>query len=258
MIFQGRGISNGKARGEVIKIDEPLSFLGGVDGTTGDLRVRDGNVAGKVLVFPKGKGSTVGSYVMYDLMVHGREPAAIVNETAETIVATGAVISSIPMIDRIPSVRLFEDGDIVTVDAAAGTVDIEGVVYKEVVSSVVSKGDRCILERRPERCRSFPGHWSLVAGKVEAGETPVEAARREILEETSIRVGDPIGSMEPLYVREGRTLFKVYPFHFDAGGQEVVLNEENDEYIWASVEDAERLRTVTDTVMVMSHFISRR
>ena len=185
MIFQGRGISNGKARGEVIKIDEPLSFLGGVDGTTGDLRVRDGNVAGKVLVFPKGKGSTVGSYVMYDLMVHGREPAAIVNETAETIVATGAVISSIPMIDRIPSVRLFEDGDIVTVDAAAGTVDIEGVVYKEVVSSVVSKGDRCILERRPERCRSFPGHWSLVAGKVEAGETPVEAARREILEETS-------------------------------------------------------------------------
>lgn len=258
MIFQGRCISNGKAKGEVIKLDEPLSFLGGVDGSTGDLRVRDGNVAGKILVFPKGKGSTVGSYVMYDLMVHGKEPAAVINENAETIVATGAVISSIPMIDRIPSVRLFEDGDIVTVDATAGSVDIEGITYKEVVSSVVSRNGKCILEKRPEKSRSFPGHWSLVAGKIEEGETPVEAARREIMEETSIKVGEPVDRMEPLYVREGKTLFKVYPFHFDAGEQDVVLNEENDEYVWASVEDAERLRTVTDTILVMSRFMTHR
>lgn len=258
MIFQGRCISNGKAKGEVIKLDEPLSFLGGVDGSTGDLRVRDGNVAGKILVFPKGKGSTVGSYVMYDLMVHGKEPAAVINENAETIVATGAVISSIPMIDRIPSVRLFEDGDIVTVDATAGTVDIEGITYKEVVSSVVSRNGKCILEKRPEKSRSFPGHWSLVAGKIEEGEIPIEAARREIMEETSINVGEPVDCMEPLYVREGKTLFKVYPFHFDAGDQDVVLNEENDEYMWASVEDAKRLRAVTDTILVMSRFMSRQ
>jgi len=258
VIFQGRCISNGKAKGEVIKLDEPLSFLGGVDGSTGDLRVRDGNVAGKILVFPKGKGSTVGSYVMYDLMVHGKEPAAVINENAETIVATGAVISSIPMIDRIPSVRLFEDGDIVTVDATAGTVDIEGITYKEVVSSVVSRNGKCILEKRPEKSRSFPGHWSLVAGKIEEGETPVEAARREIMEETSIKVGEPVDCMEPLYVREGKTLFKVYPFHFDAEDQDVVLNEENDEYVWASVEDAERLKTVTDTILVMSRFMTHR
>ena len=255
MMFQGRSISNGRARGEVIKLDDPLSFLGGVDGATGDLRVRDGNVAGKILVFPKGKGSTVGSYVMYDLMVHGKEPAAVINETAETIVATGAVISSIPMVDRIPSVRMFEDGDIVTVDATAGTVEIEGLEYKEVVSSVVSRNGKCILEKRPDRCHSFPGHWSLVAGKIEQGETPVEAARREILEETSIRVGAPLDSMEPLLAREGKTLFKVYPFHFDAGDQEAILNDENESYVWASIEDAERLTTVTDTLAVMRRFL---
>ena len=255
MIFQGRSISNGKAKGEVIKLDEPLSFLGGVDGSTGDLRVRDGNVAGKILVFPKGKGSTVGSYVMYDLMVHGKEPAAVINESAETIVATGAVISSIPMVDMIPSVRLFEDGDIVTVDATNGTVEIEGIVYKEIVSSVVSKGNKCILEKRPETNRSYPGFWSLVAGKIEEGETPLEAARREILEETSIKVNEPLGTMAPLYVREGKTLFKVYPFHFDSEGQEPVLNEENEGYVWASVEDAKEMKTVTDTVKVMSAFL---
>lgn len=257
MMFQGRSISNGKAKGEVLKLEEPLSFLGGVDGATGDLRVRDGNVAGKILVFPKGKGSTVGSYVMYDLMVHGKEPAAVINESAETIVATGAVISSIPMVDRIPSIRLFEDGDIVTVDATAGTIDIEGIVYKEVVSSVVSRNGKCILEKRFDTSHSYPGCWSLVAGKVEKGETPVDAARREILEETSIKVGEPLGSMEPLYVREGKTLFKVFCFHFDAGDQEVVLNGENETYMWASIEDAEKLKTVTDTLLVMKTFLKK-
>ncbi len=257
MMLQGRCISNGKARGEVIKLEEPLSFLGGVDGATGDLRVRDGNVAGKILVFPRGKGSTVGSYVMYDLMVHGKEPAAVINESAETIVATGAVISSIPMVDMIPSVRMFEDGDVVTVDANAGTVEIENIVYKEVVSSVVSRGDRCILERRHDTSRSFPSHWSLVAGKIEDGETPVQAARREILEETSLEVGEPLGEMEPLYCREGNTLFKVYPFHFDAGDKEPIINDENDGYVWASVEDAESLNTVTDTLLVMRFFLKR-
>lgn len=255
MIFQGRCISSGKATGEVIKLEEPLSFLGGVEGSTGDLKVRDGNVAGKILVFPKGKGSTVGSYVMYDLMVHGKEPKAVINEAAETIVATGAVISSIPMIDQIPSVRIFEDGDIVTVDATAGTVEIKDLVYKEVVSSVVSRNGKCILEKRKATSRSFPGLWSLVAGKIEEGETPVEAARREILEETSVKVGEPLGSMDPLYVREGNVLFKVYPFHFDAGDQEVNLNDENERYVWASLDEAKKLETLTDTILVMSTFL---
>ncbi len=255
MKFQGRSISAGKAKGEVIKLNEPLSFLGGVDGSTGDLRVRDGNVAGKILVFPKGKGSTVGSFVMYDLMVHGKAPAAVINESAETIVATGAVISSIPMIDQIDSVRIFEDGDVVTVDGGDGTVEIEGIDFKEVVSSVVSKDGRCILEKRFETSRSFPGCWSLVAGKIEKGESPAEAARREILEETEIKVGEPLGQMDPLYVREGKTLFKVYPFHFDAEGQEPVLNSENEKYMWASVEDTEGLKTVTDTAFVMKTFL---
>ncbi len=256
MKFQGRSISNGKARGEVIKLEEPLSFLGGVDGSTGDLRVRSGNVAGKILVFPKGKGSTVGSFVMYDLMVHGKEPAAVINESAETIVATGAVISSIPMIDRIPSIRIFSEGDIVTVDGNAGTVEIEGIEYKEVVSSVVSKEGKCILEKRFDDSHSYPGCWSLVAGKIEDGETPVEAAKREILEETGIKVGEPKGSMDPLYVREGKVLFKVFPFHFDSEGQEPALNDENERYMWASVEDAEKLKTVSDTILVMTRFLS--
>lgn len=254
--FQGRTISPGKARGEVVKLDEPLSFLGGVDGSTGDIRVGNGgNVAGKVLVFPKGKGSTVGSFVMYDLMVHGKQPAAVINESAETIVATGAVISSIPMVDGIPTVDLFEDGDTVTVDADSGRVEIEGVEYREVVSSVIVRDGSVLLLKRPGSCGSFPGSWSLVAGKIEDGETATEAARREIMEETGITVVGPDSVMRPIYVREGRCLWKVFPFLYRVSFADPQLNSENDEFRWVPVDGVGDYDTVTDTTKVVEHFL---
>ena len=254
---EGRTISGGKARGEVVKLDEALSFLGGVEGSTGEIRVGNGgNVAGKVLVFPKGKGSTVGSFVMYDLKVHGKNPVAVINESAETIVATGAVISSIPMVDQIPSIRIFEDGDMVTVDADSGRVEIEGVEERDVVSSVILCGGKVLMLKRPRTNRSFPGKWSLVAGKVEKGETPEEAAAREIMEETQLKVGRPDGALDPLYVREDRRLWKVYPFLFRLDSAEPVLNEENEAFRWVLPDDVSDVDTVTDTVAVVKRFTS--
>ena len=172
MMIQGRTISPGKAEGEVLVINDAFSFLGGVDASTGELKVSPGgNIAGKVLVFPGGKGSTVGSFVMYDLKVHGKAPAAVINSSAETIVTTGAVISSIPMVDRV-DVALFRSGDIVKVDADKGTVEIEGVTVTDSVSSVILIDGRILMLRRPEGASSYPGRWSLCAGKIEAGEDP--------------------------------------------------------------------------------------
>lgn len=258
MRIEGRTIMSGTASGEVIKLDEPLSFLGGVDGSTGDLRVgRGGNVAGKVLVFPKGKGSTVGSFVMYDLMVHGVAPAAVINESAETIVATGAVIASIPMVDSIPSVGMFEDGDIVDVDAGSGTVEIRGVEIKESVSSVLLRDGKVLMLKRPDRCHSFPGRWSLVSGKIEPGEAPADAAGREIKEETSIEVGIPDAALDPMYVREGKILWKVYPFAYRVPGAEAVLNEENEGFEWVLPEDIPSMDTVSDTDKVVRTLLGK-
>ncbi len=58
----------------------------------------------------RGKGSTVGSYTIMDLKKNGHLPAAIVNAQAETIVATGAVMAGVPMIDSI-DLSLLRDGD---------------------------------------------------------------------------------------------------------------------------------------------------
>ncbi len=81
--------------------------MGNVDPETG--RVVDPShelfgksVSGKVLIFPGGKGSTVGSYVIYQLKKRGLAPAAMINLRAEPIVAVGAIISGIPLVDRVP------------------------------------------------------------------------------------------------------------------------------------------------------------
>ena len=136
MIMKGRAISPGFAEGTAVTYPEAFSFLGGVDGSTGDLHVRDGNIAGRVFMFPNGKGSTVGSYVVYDLMVHGKAPLALVNRSAETIVTTGAVISSVPMVDGI-DVSLFRDGDEVAVDGSRGYVELKGVDGTPYAESVM-------------------------------------------------------------------------------------------------------------------------
>ncbi len=102
----GRTIFEGRAEGIALVSSSPLSFYGGVNPDTGEViehghELQGRSVKGRVLVFPNGKGSTVGSYVMYRLAKNGLAPAAIVNTKCETIVAVGAIISEIPCVDMV-------------------------------------------------------------------------------------------------------------------------------------------------------------
>lgn len=127
--LKGRKICAGKASGEAIVSKMGISFYGGVDPDTGNV-VEKGHdlegksISGKVLVFPQGKGSTVGSYTMYRLKKNGKAPAAIINKECETIVAVGAIISEIPCIDKI-EIEKIKPGSTVEVDAEKATVKIE-------------------------------------------------------------------------------------------------------------------------------------
>jgi len=131
MLLKGRTVSRGKATGPALVSKDPVSFLGGVDPKTGTV-IEKGhalygkNIKGRVLIFPNGKGSTVGSYVIYQLKKNGVAPAAIVNIKSEPIVAVGAIISDIPMVDRLDKdpLEAIGDGQAVTVDGTAGTVEI--------------------------------------------------------------------------------------------------------------------------------------
>jgi predicted aconitase with swiveling domain len=121
--LNGRVIYEGKAEGVALVSSSPLSFYGGVNPDTGEVVERGHELKGqsikdKVLVFPHGKGSTVGSYVMYRLAKNGVAPRAIVNEKCETIVAVGAIISEIPCVDMI-EIGKIKSGTPVKVDGAS-------------------------------------------------------------------------------------------------------------------------------------------
>jgi predicted aconitase with swiveling domain len=120
--LQGRVIKAGSAEGVALVSPEPVGFFGMIDAETG-IVIEKGHplegesVAGRVLVFPTGKGSTVGSYSLYRLAKAGLAPAAIVNTESEPIVAVGAIISEIPMVDQIDITRI-RSGDPVMIDGA--------------------------------------------------------------------------------------------------------------------------------------------
>lgn len=132
MIIRGRAIARGIGSGDLLVSGAPISFLSGVDPETGVIveqghPLRGASMAGKVLAFDHGKGSTVGSYVLYALSRNGHAPAAIINQEAETIIAVGAIIARIPMIDRIGvPIGHLKTGTRVTVNGDTGELDYEG------------------------------------------------------------------------------------------------------------------------------------
>jgi predicted aconitase with swiveling domain len=131
MIIKCRKISRGIAEGEVLLTHEAISFLGNVDPKSGIIVEPKHELFGqcikdKVLVFPHGKGSTVGSYVLYQLIKNNVAPAAMINAESEPIVAVGAIISCIPLVDRMEQdpFEVLKNGDTVRVDGTSGLVGI--------------------------------------------------------------------------------------------------------------------------------------
>ena len=125
-IMRGRVIKSGRAAGSALVSREPIGFLGGVNPDTGVVLepghpLHGRSVAGKVLVFPTGKGSTVGSYTILRLARSGHAPVAMVNAQSEAIVAVGSIIADIPMVDQV-DISLINDDDWVTVEDDVVTV----------------------------------------------------------------------------------------------------------------------------------------
>jgi len=126
--LKGRGIVEGRRKAKALVSSKPISFLGGVDPADGKIIEKNHDLCGecikdKVLCFPHGHGSTVGSYVMYSLAKKGLGPKAILNKTADPVVVVGAIIAEIPMIDQI-DIKQIRTRDLVEVDAYKGIVRI--------------------------------------------------------------------------------------------------------------------------------------
>jgi predicted aconitase with swiveling domain len=126
MELKGRIISRGVAEGVALTTSQPISFYGGVDPNTSEIiekghELQGKRVKNKILVFPNGKGSTVGSYTLYRMKKGGNAPAGIVNKECETVVAVGAIISEIPCVDKV-DISKIKNGDVVRLDNGVVTI----------------------------------------------------------------------------------------------------------------------------------------
>lgn len=124
-----KNIAKGKAQGELIVSSEPISFLGGVDPETGEVidpnhELKGEIIKDKILFIPGGKGSTVGSYVIFQMKKNNTAPKAIICIKAEPIIVTGAIMSNIPMVDSPEYTEPLTTGTMVEVDGDEGIINI--------------------------------------------------------------------------------------------------------------------------------------
>ncbi len=216
-------------------LNRPFSFLGGVDPKTGILTVASGaegsSISGSVLAFPFGRGSTVGSYTILQMKKEGTAPAAIINAKAETIVATGAVMAGVPMIDSI-DLGMLREGDEVILDGENGTLELPQVREVNVVTCILRHDGRILVLKRSQNVSTNQGMWAGVSGYVEEGEQPLETARKEIAEETGLADFELARSGEMLKVRSESRLWCIHPFLFDTRSAEITIDWEHTDYRW--------------------------
>ena len=129
MKLTGRKIFKGKVTGEALVTKDSISFYGGVDPENGVVVEKGHELEGKsindkILVFPSGKGSTVGSYVIYQMAKTGKGPKALILHDCEAIVAVGVIIAEMPCIDQI-DVSKIETGMQLEVDGDNASVEIK-------------------------------------------------------------------------------------------------------------------------------------
>jgi 8-oxo-dGTP pyrophosphatase MutT (NUDIX family) len=194
---------------------------------------------------------------MYQLRLNDLAPAAIINSSAEPIIATGAIIADIPMVDGI-DVNLLRTGDRLVVDADDASVEIIDVPEKHVVTSILKDRSKILLLQRSDRVGSFKGQWAGVSGFIEHGETDDEAVRREMEEEIGSNKLRLLKHAEPQRFRDGEVVWCVHPFLFEVRDPDIRTDWEHKKFEWVAPEDVAKYQTVPGLQQVVSALLCRK
>lgn len=243
-VIKGRGMAPGFTTGNAIVCNQTISPLGEMSrsGLIVSGPCSGKSFSNKILIFKGGRGSTVGSYVLLELKNNNIAPSGIINEEAEQVILTGAIISEIPLIDRIP-LDIFRDNDRITMNGRDGTVVIENVIEKDVATVYLLRGSKILLLKRSDKVSTYAGEYTGISGYVKDGENPLSTAKRELEEEYGISDSTLLKEGGPVYVRRDNILIKIIPYIMTTKTENIILNWEYSEYHWIDIEDLKLIKT---------------
>lgn len=115
--------------------------------------------------------------------------------------------------------------------------------YRVSVEIILRINNKILLTKRSEEAIVAPGVWNVPAGKVKYDEVPLEAAFREVKEETNI----DFDKLTEIHVRtfKGNTAIEpiyrlIYTYVADITDEQLAnfqMNEEHSEFVWVSKEE---------------------
>jgi len=113
-VIQGRPVVSGRAWGEALVSDDPLSFWGGYDYQTGEITDRrhplSGAIAsGRVLAVPFTRGSSTTTAVLLEAVRAGTAPAAILTTGVDSFFALASIVAKEMYAKPVPIVALTRD-----------------------------------------------------------------------------------------------------------------------------------------------------
>lgn len=122
----------------------------------------------------------------------------------------------------------------------------EDYLFEVVVGVVKCQKRGFLLVRRSEN-ETFSGTWEFGGGAVESGESLEEAVKREIIEETTLKV-NVVDKGDPYFddYSEGGKL-KLHPFMLEVNEDDKVeLSREHDRHKWLEIEELDSFNTMDD------------
>lgn len=102
-------------------------------------------------------------------------------------------------------------------------------------SFVYNSSGKILALRRSPDSHNRPSQWDLPGGKVDQDEDPVEAAKREALEESGLEITD-LKILEVVTTNSDSYVVRLI-FSALTTGENVILSEEHTEYRWVTPEE---------------------